>query len=112
MKSTYVNLTAPETQLVGELLSLECNVTTVKGISSRIDIIWSSDNIILAVTENINISFTDNNSAVYTDNYEIPQLTTSDEGRVYQCRITINQNPPLISESFATLDVTGNFYFP
>ena len=107
-----MNLTAPETQLVGESLMLECSVTTVEGISSTIDIVWSSDNIILAVTENVNINFTDNNSAVYVDNYEISQVITADEGRVYQCRITINQNPPLISESFVTLDVTGNFFTP
>ena len=105
-----MNLTAPETQLVGESLTLECSVTTVEGISSTINIVWSSNNIILAVTENVNISFSDNNSAVYVDTYEIPQVTTADEGRVYQCQITINQNPPLISENFATLDVTGNFY--
>ena len=109
LKSTYINLTIPEIQLVGESLTLQCSVATVEGISSTIDVIWSSNHTILAVTENVNISFTDNNSTVYVDNYEISQVTTADEGRVYQCRIRINQNPPLISESFATLDVTGNF---
>ena len=95
---------------MGESLTLECSVATVKGISSTIDIIWSSNHTILAVTENVNISFTENTSTLYVDNYEIPQVTTADEGRIYECRIRINQNPPLISEKFATLDVTGTIY--
>ena len=108
LKSTYVNLTAPEIQLVGEPLTLQCSVTTVMGISSSIDVIWSSNNVILAANENINISFMETNSTVYVDFYEIPQVTTADEGRIYQCLIRINQDPPLISESFITLDVNGN----
>lgn len=109
LQSTYVNLTTLETPLVGEPLTLECSVSTVAGISSTVDIVWSSNNVILAMNENINISFTENISAVYVGYYEIPQVTTADEGRVYECQISINQNPPLISESFITLDVTGNF---
>ena len=109
LESTYVNLTAPEIQLVGESLILQCSVNTVVGISSSIDVTWSSNNVILAVHENVNTSFAETNSIVYVDFYEIPQVTTADEGRIYQCQIRINQNPPLISDSFITLDVTGNF---
>lgn len=105
-----MNLTALETQLVGEPLTLECSVTTVIGISNNtVDIVWSSNNIILTVNENVNISSTENESAVFVTFYEIPQVTTADEGRVYQCQISINQNPPLMSESSIALDVTGKF---
>ena len=109
LKSTYVNLSALETQLVGEPLTLECSVTTVAGISNTVDFVWSSNNRILAVNENVNISVTENGSAVFVDFYKIPQVTTADEKRVYQCQIRINQNPPLISESSITLDVSGEF---
>ena len=109
LQSTYMNLTTLETPLVGKPLILDCSVSTVAGISSTVDIVWSSNNVILAMNENINISFTENISAVYVGYYEIPQVTTADDGRVYECQMSINQNPPLISDSFITLDVTGNF---
>ena len=109
LKLTYVKLTALETQLVGEPLTLECNITTVAGINDTVDIVWSSNNEILTVNENVNITFTENTSAVFVDFYEILQVTTAEEGRVYQCQIRINQDPPLISENFTTLNVTGNY---
>ena len=101
-------MTAPDTQLVGESLTLKCSATTVRGISSRVDIIWRSNGIILAKTEGVSVSLTENNSALYVDIYEIPLLTTAEDGRTYQCEIMINQEPPLISEAFTTLNVTGN----
>ena len=33
---------APNTQIVGQSLTLQCEVTTVRDITSRIDIAWSS----------------------------------------------------------------------
>ena len=38
-------LMVPDIQAVGQSLSLECIVTTVRGLSSSIDIIWTSDGV-------------------------------------------------------------------
>ena len=41
--TSTVSVTAPNTQTVGQSLTLQCEVTTVRGITSRVDIVWSSD---------------------------------------------------------------------
>ena len=92
---------------MGQSLILETNVTTVRGITSRIDIEWSIGNKILQRTEGINITFTESDSVVYKDIYNITQLSTFDDGRVYQCKVIINTNPQLMATDNITLNVTG-----
>ena len=92
---------------MGQSLILETNVTTVRGITSRIDIEWSIGNKILQRTEGVNITFTASDSVVYKDIYNITQLSTFDDGRVYHCKVIINTNPQLIATDIITLDVTG-----
>ena len=41
-----VLVTAPNNQTVGQSLSLQCEVTTVRGITSRVDIVWSSGTVL------------------------------------------------------------------
>ena len=98
-----VDLTAANTQIVGQSLTLECSVTTVRGITSRVDIVWSSDGEELQI---MNGSFTNNNFTMYTSAYTIPQLSTTDDGRVYQCTVVINTSPPVMATGSVTLDVT------
>ena len=86
---------------------LKCNVTTVKGITSRIDIEWSIGNTILQRIEGVNVTFTANDFAVYENNYTILQVSTLDDGRVYQCKVIINTSPELMATDNVTLDVTG-----
>ena len=105
--STYVSVTAPIAQIVGQSLILEVNVTTVRGITSRIDIEWSIGNTTLQRTEGVNITFTESDSVVYKDIYSIMQVSTFDDGRVYQCKVIINTNPQLMATDSITLDVTG-----
>ena len=102
-----VEVDAPSTQIVSESLTLECNVTTVRGIISRVDIVWSSNDIELKRTEGIESSLTTNKSVIYMDFYTISQLGTVDEGRTYQCGIIINQQLPITVNKSITLDVNG-----
>ena len=95
-------MTALNTQTVSESLSLQCEVTTVRGITSRVDIVWRDDD--GTVLRRTNDTAADN-SLVYTDSYNISQLSTTDNGRVIQCEVVINASP-LVSDSI-TLDVTG-----
>ena len=101
-----VNVTAPITQTAGQSLTLQCEVTTVRGVTSRVDIVWSSGGSELQRMENMT-STTMNNSLIYTDSYTISQLITTDEGRVIQCEVVINTSPSVIVNNNITLDVTG-----
>ena len=103
-----VNVTAPITQAVGQSLTLQCEATTVRGITSRMDIVWSSGGTELQRMNNVS-STTMNNSLVYTDSYTISQLSTSDDNRVIQCKGVFNANPPVMASDSITLDVTGEY---
>ena len=77
-----VSVSEPSTTLmVGESLTLQCNVTTVSSITMG-------------------------NSLVYTDSYTISQLSTTDDGRVIQCEVLINAVPSVTASESVTLDVT------
>ena len=102
-----VDLVTPNTRIVGQSLTLECSVTTVRGITSRVDIVWGSDDgSELQTIKGTNESSTINNFTIYISTYTIPQLSTTDDGRVYQCKVVISVSPPVMATGSITLDVT------
>ena len=101
-----VSVTALSTQTVGQSLTLQCDVTTVRGITSRVDIVWSSGGMELEKINSVS-STTMNNSLVYTQSYTISQLSTTDGGRVIQCEVVINTSPSVMATGSVTLDMTG-----
>ena len=102
-----ISLSTLNTQTVGQSLTLQCEVTTVRGITSRVDIVWNNDDgTILQTTNNVS-STTMGNSLVYTDSYTISQLSTTDDNRVIQCEVVINASPSVIASDNITLDVIG-----
>ena len=103
-------MTAPNTQTVGQSLTLQCNVTTVRGITSRVDIVWSSGGTELQRTNNVSSTIM-GDSLVYTDSYNIPQLSTTDEDRMIQCKVMINASPSVMANNSITLDVTGEYIY-
>ena len=100
----------PDALIVGQSLSLECIVTTVRGINSSIDIIWRSDDVEIKSTTGASISSSTNSFILYRDLYNISLLTTFEDNRVYQCEGVINTNPNLIAERSTTLEVIGKYY--
>ena len=68
-----VSANALSPQRVGQPLIVTCGVTTVRGITSRVDIIWRSVGEVLNRTNNTTPTIM-NSSLVYTDFYTIPQL--------------------------------------
>ena len=46
-----VDVTAPATQTVGQSLVLRCSVITVRGITNRVDTVWSSNDLDLETVE-------------------------------------------------------------
>ena len=103
-----VSVTAPNTQIVGQSLTLQCEVTTVRGITSRVDIVWSSNSTVLMRMNGVSWTTMDN-SLVYTDSYTTSQLSTIDDGRVIQCEVVINTSPSVMATDSITLDVVGKF---
>ena len=103
-----VTVTTPNTQVVGQSLTLECNVTAVRGITSRVDIIWSRDGTEVERMEGVSVSSTTgNNMVMYTNTYTITQLSTTDDGREYQCEVVINTSPPVMANNSVRPDVMG-----
>ena len=105
-----ISMDAHAIQTVSKPLTLDCNITTVRGITSRVDIVWSSNGLELRKIEGTESNLTQDNSVLYMDSYTIPQLGTVDEGRIYQCGIIINQAIPIVFNSNITLDVTGELH--
>ena len=91
--------------IVGQPVSLWSGVNTVRGIISRVDFIWRSDGIELERMEGV--SATSITGTLYIDTYTISQVSTDDDGRVYQFEVVINTSPPVIVTSNVTLNVTG-----
>ena len=104
---TSMTVTTSNTQIVGDSLILECSITTVRGITSRVDIEWTIGSVILQTTEGVDIVSTASEFVVYKNIYNISQVSTFDDGRVYQCKVIINTIPQLMATDNTTLDVTG-----
>ena len=86
---------------------LRCEVTTVRGITSKVDIVWSSGGTVLRRINGTTAS-TINNLQVYSNYYSIKLLRTSDKSRVIQCEGIIQATPSVSSTNNITLlDFTG-----
>ena len=103
-----VNVNALSNQTVGQSLTLQCEVTTVRGITSRVDIVWSSNDTVLRRI-NDTTATTMNGSLVYTDSYNISILNTSDNNRVIECEIVIDVDPIVTANGNIMLDVIGEY---
>ena len=92
---------------MGESLTLQCNVTTVRGITSRVDIVWSSNGVELKRIREANISFASDSIQMYTGYYNILELSTSNDGSVYKCEAVVNRNHSATDSDSITLDIAG-----
>jgi len=82
----------------------------VRGITSRVDIVWSSGGIQLKRIREAVVSSTINNTELYKETFYIPQMRTSGDGRVVQCEVVIMATPPIMAVDNVTLDVTGKCF--
>ena len=93
---------------INDPLTLDCTVTGVKGISSLVDIIWTTGGRVVRRVEDI-MADIENDSAIYTDSFEISSLSAIDNGREYQCTVVINASQPIYSSDQFTLIFTGEY---
>ena len=82
-------------------------MTTVRGITSKVDMVWSSNGLELQRFEGVHFHSASNNSVVYTTSYEIVQLSTIDDEKTYLCEVFVNATPPVMSNASITLNLTG-----
>ena len=106
-----VTVSAPEDQTVGKSLILRCAITTVRGITSSVNTVWSSNGSELKRTTGITVSSTTSNSMLYKSSYTIGQLRTTDESRSYRCKAVIATSSPVSATNSVTLNVTGKYTY-
>lgn len=78
-------------QHIGSPLSLECVVTTVRGITSEVDVVWKINNTKIMKRFDGNVT-EERTSYVYYYNGDT-NLNPSDRNTVYQCQVIINTTP-------------------
>ena len=101
-----VNVTVHNANMVvGQPLTLECLVTTVRGINSQVCIVWKYSSKELKI--NVSASITVFSSVVYRDYLNISQLSTDDNDVTYECEVIINASPPVTETGRFTLHVNG-----
>ena len=101
---------AVNNQTVGQPLILQCIVTTIRDINSRVDFVWISNGTELERVEGVTSESSRNNLAVYTDYYIIPQLRVADNNSLYTCEVIINRSTLISASSNFTLYITGKLY--
>ena len=79
---------------IGDPLTLDCAASAVRGISSSVNIIWTTGGRVVRRVDDITADRV-NDSAIYTDSFEISSLSAIDNGREYQCTVMINATQPV-----------------
>ena len=92
---------------VGQPLILQCSVTTIRDINSRVDFVWISNGTELKRVEGVTGVSSTNNLAFYTDHYIISQLSIADNNSLYTCEVIINRSPLISATGNFTLNITG-----
>lgn len=105
-----MTIDVPNYQIVGQPLTLNCNITAVRGIASEVNIVWISDGVELKRVNEVNTEFQSNNIVMYEDMYFIPLLKTTDDGKNFHCEITVMTSPIILVADNYTLELIGKYY--
>ena len=97
-------------QTLGQPLILQCSVTAIRDINSRVDFVWTSNGTELERVEGATGISSTSNLAVYTRYYIISQLSIADNNSLYTCEVIINRSPTLSSSTNLTLIVNGKIF--
>ena len=103
-----MEVTTLTTPTLGQSTTLQCNGISVRGISSRVDIIWTTGNTTVRRVDGIIPNIT-NNSAIYSDLLVTQPLRIPDDGRVYQCTVIFNTSPRIVRSRFIILDFPSKY---
>ena len=92
---------------IDQPLVLQCNATIVRGITSTVDIIWTTGNTQVRRVNNVTASSNINSSSIYNDSFIIPSLNLSDIGSVYECEVVINLVVPIADKTDFNVSIPG-----
>ena len=81
--------------VLGDPLTLDCTVTAVRGISSSVNIVWTTGGRVVRSVDDITADI-ENDTAIYTDSFEISSLSAIDNETEYQCTVMINATQPIL----------------
>ena len=103
-----VSVDVPTNQTVGQSLTLQYTVTMVRGITSRMVIMWSREGRRFNITR-VTDTTTMGTLVVYRGFYTILQLSTSDDGIMYEYRLVV-RNSRVETNGAIRLNVTGRYF--
>ena len=109
-----LSLTPVNPPMLSEPLTLECQATVVRGITSRLDFTWVRMNddseVVLRTVVGANST---GDSLVYIDSYTTPFLNESDIDAVYFCVISLNDGglEILMDSTNFTLDILSEYTY-
>ena len=104
-----VTVSVPNILTTGQSLTLDCSIVVVRGITSRVDVVWYDNGVQVRRMDNITASIINGIAAMYTDSLNISSLTQQHDGRVYSCEAIINCEPLTTAFSSIRLNVTCKF---
>ena len=102
-----VELLATTNPAVDEPLIVQCNATIVRGITSTVDIIWTTGDTQVRRVNNVTASSNINSVSVYNDSFIIPSLDITDIGSVYECEVFINSFQPTTAKMDYIIPIPG-----
>ena len=96
---------------INQSLTLQCTANIVRGISSTVDIIWTSGDTQVRRVNNVTASSNINSTSVYNDLFIIPSLDISDIGNLYQCEVFVNSVIPTKAKEDYIIPIPGTYVF-
>ena len=102
-----MNISVPNNLTTGHPVTMNCTIVVVRGISSRVDIVWYSGLQQVRRVNNAAASVLTDTAAMYRDSFSIPSLSIQYDGREYLCEAIINSHPLVIASSSITLKITS-----
>ena len=105
--SIAVEVIATNIPAIYQPLVLQCNATIEGGITSTVDIIWTTEDTLVRRVNNITASSNINSTSIYNDSFIIPSLNISDIGYVYQCEVLINSIIPTTAKADFIIPIPG-----
>ena len=103
-----VTVDVPTMQIVGQSLTLQYTVTMVRGITNRVVIMWRREGRRFYTTH-VTDTTTMGTLVVYRGFYTILQLSTSDDGIMYEYRLVVRGNSRVKTNGTIRLNVTGKY---
>ena len=105
--SITVEIIATNIPRIYQPLTLQCNAAIEGGITSTVDIIWTTGDTQVRRVNKVTASSNVDSTSVYNDYFIIPSLDISDIGNVYQCEVLINSIIPTTGKTDFIVPIPG-----